>query len=209
MKTKFLSASKFKVSVDSKQLLKELTVENGSAFGNALQQYLEPQIEQAQKELVDSFVNHPVTKEIDSGVNASNSSGTLGGYGNLFTFIGFESSDNPTQIVKDLLSKKWQTRVIRKSANGRYELTIFAPDKKELYAATPMPWLMGKSWLQGIEQGISGLGRYIYSDSGFKNSRSGQGIQSSDNRTSGVRFRRVSYMSQLYENFSRRLTKIK
>ena len=39
-------------------------------------------------QLIQEFLNHPITQEIKAGPNASNSSGTLNGKGNLFSFIG-------------------------------------------------------------------------------------------------------------------------
>ena len=53
--------------------------------------------------LFQEFKSHPVTREIEGGPTASNSSGTLGGYGNLFTFIGFPFGSAPTKIVEALL----------------------------------------------------------------------------------------------------------
>ena len=43
----------------------------------------------AHKKLLNEFETHPVTREIEGGPDATNTSGTLGGSGNLFSFLGF------------------------------------------------------------------------------------------------------------------------
>ena len=48
---------------------------------------------------------HPVTQEIESGPNGYNQSGTLGGYGNLFSYIGFEEGMSPTEPLRRVLKK--------------------------------------------------------------------------------------------------------
>ena len=55
--------------------------------------------------LIQEFNNHEVTKEIAAGPKASNTSGTLGGYGNLFSFIGFEANSDPITPVKEILNE--------------------------------------------------------------------------------------------------------
>ena len=48
-------------------------------------------VEEAKSNFIEQFEEHPITKEIQDGPEASNSSGTLNGQGNLFSFIGFET----------------------------------------------------------------------------------------------------------------------
>ena len=59
--------------------------------------------EKAKALMISEFNNHPVTKELEAGVSAANSSGTLNGYGNLFTFIGFSTGHKPIPPVRNLL----------------------------------------------------------------------------------------------------------
>lgn len=47
---------------------------------------VQARINEARRELINDFESHPVTREIEGGTESSNLSGTLGGYGNLFTF---------------------------------------------------------------------------------------------------------------------------
>ena len=52
-------------------------------------------LESIKARMIEEFIDHPVSQEIAAGAGATNSSGTLtGGYGNLFTFIGFPGEAN-------------------------------------------------------------------------------------------------------------------
>ena len=203
----FMSMTPFKVTVDKKQLLKELTVSNQKQMGRALREEIKPKLKEKQEQLIKQFEIHPITIEIDAGPRASNSSGTLGGYGNLFSFIGFSSGSNPTDIIKKIFSEKIKFKVRRVNATGKYKITFYIPSIKEIYGLTPLPWAAGQSWVNGIEKGMSNLGSYLYSASGYGSSVSGTGLQS-ENKTSGVSFKNTPYVSRLLKNFKARLTRL-
>jgi hypothetical protein len=147
------------------------------------------------------FESHPVTQELDGGETASNNSGTLGGYGNLFSFLGFNNGANPTAPVKTLIQKIALDRNVQSSGNT-FKFKVNIPSKDDFAAVSRMPWEGGRSWLLDIERGISGLGAYLYGR--FKSSRSGTGIQSKYNYTNR-RFQNVKYFSEMYSKFLRRL----
>ena len=147
------------------------------------------------------FESHPVTQELDGGETASNNSGTLGGYGNLFSFLGFNNGANPTAPVKTLIQKIALDRNVQSSGNT-FKFKVNIPSKDDFAAVSRMPWEGGRSWLLDIERGISGLGAYLYGR--FKSSRSGTGIQSNYNYTNR-RFKNVKYFSEMYSKFLRRL----
>lgn len=147
------------------------------------------------------FESHPVTQELEGGENASNISGTLGGYGNLFSFLGFSKGTNPTAPVKILIQKILLDRNVQVSKNG-FKIKVNIPSKDEFGAVTPLPWEGGRSWLLDVERGISGLGAFLYGR--FTSSRSGGGIQSKYNYSNRV-FRNVKYFSQMYNKFIKRL----
>ena len=62
-------------------------------------------IEEMKKDMIKSFLGLGVTREILGGKNASNISGTLGGYGNLFSFIGFPEGSSPVDPIVELLQQ--------------------------------------------------------------------------------------------------------
>jgi len=59
--------------------------------------------EKIKTKMIAEFLAHPVTREIEGGINASNVSGTLGGITNLYSFIGFNAGSNPIDPIEDLL----------------------------------------------------------------------------------------------------------
>ena len=164
---------------------------------------------EANADMMDNFDLHPVTKEINDGPNATNKSNTLsGGYGNLFSFIGFHrSGGNPTQVIRDMLSVANIKRVRVHAATSR---TIFCqansslPNLETIYQQTPLPWSAG-SWAEGIEKGIDGFGNYIYTR--WFHSRSGKAAQVGHSLR-GTSFKPTTYLSQIYREFERRIQKI-
>ena len=185
-KKAFISATDLKVTINAKELLRELTVDkpNSTRMAVALRKVIEPKIEERQRNLSQKFAAHPITIELNAGPRASNTSGTLGGYGNLFSFIGFRAGERPTEVISKIFKEKIKFKVRRAGARGKYLVTFFIPDIQEIYGLTPIPWLTGKSWVQGVETGLTNLGQYVYSAAGFGSSISGTGIQAK-NKASG------------------------
>ena len=161
---------------------------------------LEKEVEKIKNEIIEEFENHPVTQEIEGGITATNISNTLDGITNLYSFIGFESGDSPLDPIREQLKKI----NLRYTINSKGELifTVEFPTAKDIFKVTPMPWATGRSWAQGIEVGISGLGYYIKSTI---NSRSGLGVQSQKPVRNGVRFRNTKYISYLINLYSKKL----
>ena len=146
--------------------------------------------------LIDKFDNHEVTKEIAAGPKASNTSGTLGGYGNLFSFIGFEAETDPISPIRELLN---QIQVKNIKFNGKnYFATVKYPSQNEIIAASPLPFEQGKSWAIGIEKGISGFSQYIYTK--FLGGRSKEAIQTDKAKGVGL-FRKKDYLNSLLQDF--------
>ena len=122
---------------------------------------VEEYVERSKEEMVQEYLNHPVTKEIDNGPEASNISSTLGGEGNLFSYIGFEEGSEPTESVKEILenSVKVSTRpeISVNGKNIKINFPVSGPTMGEIESETPMPFEGGKSWVSGVEKGISGF----------------------------------------------------
>jgi hypothetical protein len=161
--------------------------------------------EKIKREMILEFMNHPVTREILGGPNASNESGTLDGYGNLFSFIGFNEGEDPIEIILDLLNdSKIQYSNI---ADSGIMFTIFIPSKQKIFAATPLPWASGRSWSEAIERGLSGLGYYLNRQN-LNNSKSGTGIQVKSNLRKGSKYKPVKYISTLINEYTKRFQNI-
>lgn len=203
----FISATRFQVTIDKAALLKEVTAgNNGKVTGREVRKYVVPIIEDAQKTLIKDFFNHSVTKEIKAGPNASNSSGSLGGYGNLFSFIGFNKGSDPTAGIEKILKQKLVVTV-RAISSGRFKISIAnPPSQDELFSVSQLPWASGSSWAEGIEKGMSNLGSFLYRSKGVGNSRAGTGIQVLKNLRS-TSFQTQPYISKLVDKFYKNIIK--
>jgi hypothetical protein len=161
----------------------------------------------AHKEMVEDFDSHPVTLELEAGATAQNFSGTLGGYGNLFTFIGFSADSQPTRPIRRYLNRvgrvSHQPKIIKKQARVDMIFRVKTPLVEDIEDVSPSPWA-GRSWTRGIERGISGLGYYMYSRSNLTNSRSGRGLQSSK-EVRAMAYRPIKYMTSILSKFYDRI----
>jgi hypothetical protein len=185
-----------------------LNIGNLSEIKSAALEIAESKLQDEVKEFLNEFESHKVTKEIEDGESAQNISGTLSGYGNLFSFIGFSNGSKPTEVVKDLIKK------IRIAGSGRAQMgkaygevifRVLVPSIDEFENKTPMPWAKGRSWLFGIERGISGFGYFI---SRALSGRSEGGVQA-DNAIRSGSFRNTSYFSKMYNGFIKRLFSVR
>jgi hypothetical protein len=163
------------------------------------------EVQKQKADLLSEFSEHPVTQELEGGESASNISNTLGGYGNLFSFIGFKSGSTPTARVKTLLRNISVNKTVKVSGD-KLNVTVKIPSREELEGASKIPWENGRSWLFDMNKSISGLGSYIYGR--FNSSRSGTGIQTKINFGKRV-FSPVSYFESMYNNFVKRVQNIK
>ena len=128
---------------------------------------------------------------------------------NLFSFIGFDQGAKPTEEVRQILEeeivldRKPQSKTLPTGVQFNFDVKI--PTLKSIEQKTPLPWETGRSWVRGIERGISGLGYYL--SGRFRSpepSRSGGGIQS-DNKARPGAFSTVKYLSQILNNIKEKL----
>lgn len=163
-------------------------------------------VKQQHRDMLHEFEDNEITQEIEAGPTSENISNTLGGYGNLFSFIGFEYGSDPLKPVRNLLYQQAYIQRVDYNGRGRYALNISVPSKDEILDETPIPWASGRSWIDGIEHGMSGLGQYFYSASGRfdKWSRSLTGLQITTGKKRGA-FRNQKYLTQILNNYYRNL----
>ncbi len=173
-----------------------------TAYTQGMKRALNNKVQKAQKNFLDNFEKHPVTMEISAGVSATNISGTLGGIGNLFSYIGFSAGSQPLTILRALLA---QYEIRYHHTRRQTTINITVPVAAAIFKATPLPWAPGRSWAKGIETGISGLGRYLQGASSA--SRSGGGIQTSK-RLRGGKFNNTSYLTSLLKEYYKEIKRI-
>ncbi len=175
-----------------------------NSFKKRVKQIVEGEFNRIHVDFLKAFEGHPVTQEIRGGPSAANISRTLGGVGNLFTYIGFNLGSDPIKSLRKLL----EAYEIHYHPRNKYmSIQIEVPTKEQVFIATPMPWATGRSWARGIERGISGLGKYLVKSSRIAKSKSGFAIQT-DTRVRGGRFSNTSYISALLNNYYKEIQKL-
>jgi hypothetical protein len=190
--------------INKTQLRRTLGREVPKAIGKRVFAELEQEFEKAKRILLAEFEEHAVSRELKGKSGSTNLTNTLGGEGNLYSFIGF-SGEDALGALRDLLENN--IKIISKKTdrhNLTFSVKIAFPNSNDIGVATPMPWAPGMSWAEGIERGISGLGNYLAKDSPV--SRSGKGIQV-DVQVRGGTFSPTEYMTGLLRDFVNALTK--
>lgn len=198
--------------MDKKQLQRDIFVKGEKIIKAFIVPLVEAKVRAAQEQMIKDFEKHEVTREIKAGNTASNTTGLLGGYGNLFSFIGFNEGDDPIEPLLAIFHRQITHTIKRTNDYGGFLVTINMPSKEELDSVAKIKWLNGRSWLDGIEKGLAGLNRYLYDDDyGFGSptpSLSDTGIQAKHEIRNGVNYSETPYVSQILEDFRKRLAKL-
>jgi hypothetical protein len=175
-------------------------------FARAAQGQAKLRFDRAKAELMQDFLSDIVTNEIRGGNTVSNSSGTLGGYGNLFSYIGFYEDFDAIAPVQQYLKQFAFSSTVSNTGRGILTLKVKWPSINEIEAITPMPWEEGNSWVTGIERGISGFGHYMYNLAAGKG-RSGAAIQKKNPTGIVASFSTRRYLPTMLTDAKRRLKK--
>lgn len=161
--------------------------------------------EKVKNEFLDKVDNHVVSQEISSGTEGSNISGTLGNRsGNLFTFIGFSAGSDPVGELLDFLNQRIEykpaTKIIGSGKRTRTLAYLTFPEREEFDKQLPLPYENGRSWIWGIERGISSLGAFIAKE-GYGNSEGGFMLKK---KYFSGDFNPTNYMSKMYIDLTKR-----
>lgn len=145
----------------------------------------------AKEELISKVLNDPVSEEIASGPDATNTSDTLNGYGNLFSFLGFRDSDTPIsdlinylETVINLSSKKPLNKERGNGLVDFYYIFNFVDEDSFNNTKFSTPW--GVNWIYGIRNGVPNFSHYLRTNKS-KASRSGGGVQIKAKIDRGIR----------------------
>ena len=94
-------SGQFKVS---KSLNKKINLAALKKFKQKPNKDIEITAQKLKEEMIAEFLRHPVTREILDKNTAENYSQTLVGYGNLYSFIGFDYPEDPIAPILNLLN---------------------------------------------------------------------------------------------------------
>ena len=84
------------------------------------------------------------------------------------------------------------------------DFMVTLPTAEQIFSITPLPWATGRSWAQGIERGLSGLGFLLKKNKG----RSGAAIQSRV-KVRGGKFHNTPYISAFLKKYRKRFEELK
>tara|TARA_Y100000310_G_scaffold115757_1_gene114353 strand:- start:2467 stop:3063 length:597 start_codon:yes stop_codon:yes gene_type:complete len=179
---------------------------NSKVFQNLAYGAAKRKAEAVKKRAIDEFNQHEVTKELERGTSGRNSL-LLGGRGNFFGFLGFNQGERPLEIIRDIIerkislkSKKGKLKKVTKTT-FQWDFDMNIPSKSDIYAVTPMAW-SSKSWVKGVEGGITNYSKTIFKDT----SRSRSGIALQTQRNVGfITFSPTPYITELLDKLRREL----
>lgn len=191
------------------------------SIGRRVHDSLLSKFEIIKDKMLDDFDNHIITRELEEErEGGSNISATLPeGYGNLFSFIGFNVEDHPTVPVRQKLEDirfpigAYATPFVK---GGKIQFTyrIKLPTLTlNDFPSTEYPdgWRDG-SWLYGIENGIPNFESYLFDENfdSYTQSRSTTGLQAKTRSKQVIIIREgafspVQYISKILEKFVSRL----
>ena len=195
------------VSNNRKNFMQDVDFRKSMEYTKEIKLLVHSKFNEAKIKLLSEFNNHPITKEIEAGVDSLNTSGTLGGVGNLFSFIGFEANSKPTMPIRKAFEAIKLTSIMIKK-DGTSQSYVVYPSPDDIFQITPLPWAEGRSWSKAMETGLSGLGYYLNKSS--NNSRSGKGIQlDSSHQIRAGKFKNIQYISKLIRDFEVEVNKFR
>jgi len=188
------------VQINMRGLKKEIAQQYSRKFKKQVERKILADVEKVKKQLIDEFNSHSVTTDIEAGPSASN----VPGGGSLFALIGFEAGDDPTQRLRAFLLSSLKVNIKNIGRNDvEFSFILDLPSREDMDAISPLPWAAGRSWLDEVERGVSGLGRFLVKQSA--SSRSGTAIQV-DGQVRQSSLSGKPYMSQIIKNLLKNLT---
>jgi hypothetical protein len=171
-------------------------------YNQGVDQIAQRRFNEAKRKLMEDFDNHPVTQELKSGPSSTNLSDTLGGYGNLFSYIGFPEGTDPTVAVRAFLQASIRLKRSSSGGNLNVSYSVHVPSLQDFDFAK-MPWEGGNNWVSAIESGISGFSYYMTKAADA--SRSGSAIQIDSKIRARGSSVGVSYITKVINKFRQRI----
>ena len=168
----------------------------------------EIELEKIKDFILDSVESHPVSQEINSKVAPS--SYLQSSTASLFGFIGFVDGRDPVSELVEYLDKALVIQKNKATLGNRISGTfarLNLPTKSELRgeeSLLPDFDNGGRSWVEMIENGVSGLDKYLqYEGRG----RSTEGYQTKNKVREG-NFTGVKYLTSIFSEARKRIRNI-
>ena len=192
--------------LDMNKILKQISVEVPKSLEKFANREARKKANAIKKEVLQEFNRHEVTKEIEKGPSGTGST-LLGGRGNFFGFLGFEKGAQPVEILRQTLENSFNLssrkgRVVKVNQKTfKVEFDIMVPSKLDIYSVTPLSWTT-KSWVKGVERGITNYSQTIFKSS--DSSRSGVALQART-KINFIKFSPTPYIISILEKAKNKL----
>ena len=180
---------------------------NSKVFQNLAYGAVKKKTERLQKEALKELDAHVVTKELEKGSSGGGSS-LLGGRGNFFGFLGFRKGDQPVMVIRDTFINSIKVRNTKGKMKKLtptsfiWEFIVDIPSSVEIERDTKTLDWTSRSWVRGVEKGITNAANTIFLDS--ENSRSGVALQTTRN-IGFINFRPTPYVTEILDKLRRQL----
>ncbi len=163
----------------------------------------------AKRNMLREFNTHLITLELEAGPSYSskNISGTLEGYGNLFSFLGFDSGDRPTERVRDILIQETTYISTPTFRNNRWIFKVNYPSRSQIVSETDGDlgrWNDG-SWIDLVEKGAPGIIFYLNLKKSNASSASNYGFQTPWEINDDLSFSPKPYLTEILRKFRDRI----
>lgn len=159
-----------------------------------------------------------VSQELAAGNSAPNLSLTLGGNGNLFSFLGFSEGDAPIENLINYLRsaiRKTESKIASVGTDITIRSSVIIPSAEELESlngpgepAHITDDYPNSGWIRAVRRGQGGYTRYLYDViREFRTSRSGTAIQIKGLVRQGSMLPKTSFFTKQVANFRKNLNK--
>jgi|TARA_R110000824_G_scaffold14858_2_gene62867 hypothetical protein len=164
-----------RVKLNRSALRQEVAAQLPRVIGDTVKKDLYNKFLSIKSLFIKEFEKHPITEEVRAGASSPNISGILSGYGNLYSFFGFDEADPTSGVMRLLNEMQFSFTNFNRRQMASFRVQNF-PTISAITEVTPLPWAPGLSWAYGVHRGnVPNFGNYLHKD--WKGSRSGKGLQ--------------------------------
>ena len=180
---------------------------NSKVFQNLAYCAAKKKAARLQKEALKELDTHVVTQELEKGSSGGGSS-LLGGRGNFFGFLGFREGDQPVMVIRDTFRNSIKVRNTKGKLKKLtptsfiWEFIVDTPSPVDIEKKTKTLDWSSRSWVRGVEKGITNAANTIFVDS--ENSRSGVALQTTRN-IGFINFRPTPYVTEILDKLRKQL----
>ena len=197
--------------INYRNLRIEIDRQSKDAIYRKVKPLMQAEFEARKQVVLDEFDAHPVTQELEAGPDASSQFIDTAHGGNLYSFLGFNAGENPTEAIRKVLQEDLRLNISQTTREVHQNTIIFKTPVRmptlttfhdKVGSQVPLEWT-SRSFTDLLERGITGFGQYLFDT--IRNfggaSRSGPAIQINKGTLRGGSAPRIKYVSEFLARF--------